>query len=115
MSAGEAEEAEQQRPQQRRTRPVPPPSRSLALARAAPFLTPPAPLAAVRPPPLSSRPQDKIMEIASFEKFLLDKIKVDGKTGGWGGWGVRGWAGGVCGWVGGWVRWNVGGYVGALL
>lgn len=28
-------------------------------------------------------PQDKIMEIASFEKFLLDKIKVDGKTGAW--------------------------------
>lgn len=25
--------------------------------------------------------EDKIMEIASFEKFLLDKIKVDGKTG----------------------------------
>ncbi len=24
---------------------------------------------------------DKIMEIASFEKFLQDKIKVDGKTG----------------------------------
>lgn len=26
--------------------------------------------------------EDKIMDIASFEKFLLDKIKVDGKTGG---------------------------------
>ena len=25
--------------------------------------------------------EDKIMDIASFEKFLLDKIKVDGKTG----------------------------------
>lgn len=25
--------------------------------------------------------EDKIMEIASFEKFLLEKIKVDGKTG----------------------------------
>eukprot|EP00887_Chlorella_sp_A99_P002407 scaffold10.g2407.t1 len=25
--------------------------------------------------------EDKIMEIASFEKFLLDKIKVDGKSG----------------------------------
>ncbi|GAX85092.1 hypothetical protein CEUSTIGMA_g12512.t1 [Chlamydomonas eustigma] len=25
--------------------------------------------------------EDKIMEIASFEKFLVDKIKVDGKTG----------------------------------
>ncbi|GAB4814161.1 hypothetical protein N2152v2_001207 [Parachlorella kessleri] len=25
--------------------------------------------------------EDKIMEIASFEKFLLDKIKVEGKTG----------------------------------
>ena len=30
--------------------------------------------------------EDKIMEIASFEKFLLDKIKVDGKTGEWGAW-----------------------------
>lgn len=29
-----------------------------------------------------SRPvNDKIMEIASFEKFLQDKIKVEGKTG----------------------------------
>lgn len=26
--------------------------------------------------------EDKIMDIASFEKFLLDKVKVDGKTGG---------------------------------
>lgn len=25
---------------------------------------------------------DKIMDIASFEKFLMDKIKVDGKAGG---------------------------------
>ena len=25
--------------------------------------------------------EDKIMDIASFEKFLTDKIKVDGKTG----------------------------------
>lgn len=25
--------------------------------------------------------EDKIMDIASFEKFLLDKVKVDGKTG----------------------------------
>ncbi|GFR44201.1 hypothetical protein Agub_g5384 [Astrephomene gubernaculifera] len=25
--------------------------------------------------------EDKIMDISSFEKFLLDKIKVDGKTG----------------------------------
>ncbi len=25
--------------------------------------------------------EDKIMEIASFEKFLADKIKVNGKTG----------------------------------
>ena len=25
--------------------------------------------------------EDKIMDIASFEKFLLDRIKVDGKTG----------------------------------
>ena len=25
--------------------------------------------------------EDKIMDIASFEKFLLDKIKVNGKTG----------------------------------
>lgn len=25
--------------------------------------------------------EDKIMEIASFEKFLLEKIKVDGRTG----------------------------------
>lgn len=29
--------------------------------------------------------EDKIMEIASFEKFLLDRIKVAGKTGEWGG------------------------------
>lgn len=25
--------------------------------------------------------EDKIMDIAQFEKFLLDRIKVDGKTG----------------------------------
>ena len=25
--------------------------------------------------------EDSIMEIAAFEKFLMDKIKVDGKTG----------------------------------
>lgn len=25
--------------------------------------------------------EDKIMDIANFEKFLLDRIKVDGKTG----------------------------------
>ncbi|KAG2434308.1 hypothetical protein N781_05595 [Pontibacillus halophilus JSM 076056 = DSM 19796] len=25
--------------------------------------------------------EDKIMDISSFEKFLMDKIKVDGKTG----------------------------------
>lgn len=27
--------------------------------------------------------EDSIMEIAAFEKFLVDKIKVDGKTGAW--------------------------------
>lgn len=25
--------------------------------------------------------EDKIMDISSFEKFLLDRIKVEGKTG----------------------------------
>lgn len=31
---------------------------------------------------MACRPvEDKIMEIASFEKFLADKIKVDGKAG----------------------------------
>lgn len=30
----------------------------------------------------ASKPvEDKIMDISSFEKFMADKIKVDGKTG----------------------------------
>ena len=31
-------------------------------------------------PPHSKPVEDKIMEIGSFEKFLVDKIKVDGKV-----------------------------------
>ena len=29
----------------------------------------------------SKQVEDKIMDISSFEKFLLDRIKVEGKTG----------------------------------